>query len=106
MRSSFATHWNTPLLDENYRKWQQDPASVDADWAKFFEGFDLGFTEWQKQRNGAVEPSTAHPRPSSAHAGNAVALQLKVEDVVRSYRLLGHTVADLDPLQRHRPVQP
>ncbi len=106
MRSSFATHWNTPLLDENYEKWQRDPASVEPDWAKFFEGFELGFTEWQKQRNGAVEPSVVDRRPSTADAGAAVALQLKVEDVVRSYRLLGHTVADLDPLQRHQHVQP
>jgi len=32
--------------------------------------------------------------------------QFKVEHLVREYRCLGHTLADLDPLQQHTPVQP
>ena len=106
MRSSFATHWNTELLDENYRKWQQDPASVDPAWASFFDGFELGFTEWQKQRNGAAEPSTVDRRPSTASDPADMEFQFKVEHLVREYRCLGHTLADLDPLQQHTPVQP
>ncbi len=106
MRPSFATHWNTALLDENYEKWQRDPASVDPAWASFFDGFELGYTEWQKKRNGAAEPSTADRRPSTAVAAGDMEFQFKVEHLVREYRSLGHTLADLDPLRQHTPVQP
>ena len=42
MRPSSANHVNAALLDENYARWQKDPASVDEKWAAFFEGFALG----------------------------------------------------------------
>ena len=106
MRPSFATHWNTALLDENYEKWQRDPASVDPAWASFFDGFELGYTEWQKKRNGAAERSTVDGRRSTASDSDDIEFQLKVENLVRAYRSLGHTLADLDPLRQNQPVQP
>ena len=110
MRPSFATHWNTPLLDENYEKWQRDPASVDPAWASFFDGFELGYTEWQKKRNGTSEPPTGdRPPTTAAPTASAVTdleFQFKVEHLVREYRCLGHTLSDLDPLRQNTPVQP
>jgi 2-oxoglutarate dehydrogenase E1 component len=51
MRTSIATRANLDLIEENYRRWQQNPESVDSGWAAFFEGFELGETP---ERNGAV----------------------------------------------------
>ncbi len=36
---------NSDLLDAQYNDWKKDPRSVDATWASFFEGFELGLTE-------------------------------------------------------------
>src|SRR5207237_4327778 len=57
MRPSFATHVNLDLLEENYRRWQDNPESVDSGWSAFFEGFELGDLNL---RNGAAE-AVAHP---------------------------------------------
>ncbi len=117
MRSSLASPWNADLLDENYAKWKQDPDSVDANWAAFFDGFELGFAEMQKR---AGVPATAPSVPTSAPAAAPATLpaaepttpafdlefQLKLENLVRMYRSLGHTLADLDPLKARTPVQP
>ncbi len=51
MRTSIATRANLDLIDENYRRWQEDPESVDPSWSAFFEGFELGNLP---QRNGAA----------------------------------------------------
>src|SRR6058998_1258316 len=42
MRTSIDARENIDLIEENYRRWQQNPESVDSGWSAFFEGFELG----------------------------------------------------------------
>jgi 2-oxoglutarate dehydrogenase E1 component len=91
-----STRYNADLLDDFYNRWRQDPASVDDGWAAFFEGFELGQT--QLQRNGA--------KKAEATAAGEAPLQTRVDGLVYAYRTLGHTVARLDPLTEDRPEQP
>ena len=37
-----ATALNAEFIEEQYKRWKVDPASVSSDWRFFFEGFDLG----------------------------------------------------------------
>ncbi len=96
MRSSFAARPNLELLEENYRRWQANPESVDSGWSAFFEGFELGNLE---KRNGAA---AAQPR-TEVHEGP---LQTRVDGLVYAYRILGHTIARVDPLAKRRPENP
>src|SRR3954447_15024662 len=98
MRPSFATHVNLELLEENYDRWQKDPASVDSDWSAFFEGFALGDLHL---RNGAAT-AEAQPRQEIAEGP----LQTRVDGLVYAYRTLGHTIARIDPLADQRPQNP
>ncbi|MDQ3117981.1 MAG: hypothetical protein M3Q89_00170, partial [Verrucomicrobiota bacterium] len=74
MRPSFATHLNLDILEENYRRWQEDPEEVDTGWSAFFEGFELGNLE---KRNGAV---TAATQPRSERPEGP--LQTRVDGLV------------------------
>jgi len=70
-------------LEAHYRRWQQNPAAVDADWGRFFEGFDLGRT----------------PLPTGRHADlPAAMLQSSVQSLIHRYRDIGHLLACTDPL--------
>ena len=93
MRTSIATRANLDLLDENYERWLQNPRSVDSDWAAFFEGFELGNLP---QRNGAAVAAPA----GQVREGP---LQTRVDGLVYAYRILGHTIARLNPLADKRP---
>ena len=42
MRTSIDARANLNLIEENYRRWQENSASVDSGWSAFFEGFELG----------------------------------------------------------------
>ena len=95
MAISFANRSNSDLLDENYARWRNDPASVDATWSAFFEGFELGAVSLT---NGA---KAAAPAP-----GADAPLQTRVDGLVFSYRTLGHTIAHTDPLAKQRPENP
>src|SRR5437773_12423400 len=94
MWSSLATRANLDLLDENYKRWRQNPESVDSGWAAFFEGFELGE---MPERNGAVAKAIEVGESS---------LQSRVDGLVFAYRMLGHTIARVNPLAEQRPENP
>ena len=85
MPASFANRSNLDLLEENYRRWQEDPESLDPSWLAFFEGFELGDLQL---RNGAAAMAAG----PAADAGEQP-LQTRVDGLVYAYRTLGHTIA-------------
>lgn len=86
---------NLELIEENYRRWQENPASVGSGWSAFFEGFELGNLP---ERNGAA---VLGEKPEKA-AGQA-AFQTRVDGLVYAYCLLGHTIARVNPVAERRP---
>ncbi len=102
MNSTFTARWSEALIDENYERWLSNPRSVDPDWAAFFEGFELGYTKSDADTEG--DTNGAAPSGSAIQDSH---LQIRVEALVYAYRTLGHTIADLDPLdllQRTNPM--
>jgi len=96
MRTSIAARANLDLIDQNYQRWQEDPASVDPSWAAFFEGFELGNLP---QKNGAT---VAVPQKATRESP----LQTRIDGLVYAYRTLGHTIARVNPLADKRPENP
>jgi 2-oxoglutarate dehydrogenase E1 component len=92
MRTSIGARANLQLIEENYRRWQRNPESVDSGWSAFFEGFELGNLP---QRDGAA----------AAEAREA-ALQTRIDGLIYAYCSLGHTIARVDPLAETRPQNP
>ena len=91
MRTSIAARANLELIDENYRRWQENPAAVDPGWAAFFAGFELGNLP---QKDGAGAVTREGP------------LQTRVDGLVYAYRTLGHTIARVNPLGETRRENP
>src|SRR5206468_2892566 len=91
MRTSIDARENIDLIEENYRRWQQNPESVDSGWSAFFEGFELGNL----------------PQPDGAAVveieAREAALQTRVDSLVYAYCSLGHTIERVDPLAETRP---
>src|SRR5881398_3566428 len=84
-RSTVASRSNLELIDEQYRRWRDDPGSVDETWRVFFEGFELGGA-------GAGGLGT-----SAAGDMDAARAQVAVTRLIDAYREVGHYMADLDP---------
>ncbi len=78
--------WNAEFVDDLYHRWKADPESVEQDWRRFFEGFELG---------------NARPAPTSVDVAHS--LQGKVDSLIYHYRDIGHFAASLDPLGTQRP---
>src|SRR4029077_5648221 len=86
---------NKDYVAEQYRRWQENPRSVDESWQLFFAGFELA-GDGQDQ-NGASAALTAEtlPAPRDVGAGPPAeaAPDMGAFDLVHSYRELGHLVA-------------
>jgi 2-oxoglutarate dehydrogenase E1 component len=92
---TFATSWNAELIDDLYAKWKQSPASVEARWQAFFEGFELAL------ENGApAKPSTAAAEAvqGAEKFDDYARKQARFSGAIYAYRSIGHTQAHLDPL--------
>src|SRR5437773_6425332 len=96
MRTSIDARANLDLIEQNYRRWQENPESVDSGWSAFFEGFELGNLP---QRDGA-------PKASGEAEAREAALQTRVDGLIYAYCSLGHTIARVDPLAEKRPQNP
>ncbi|MCE9541941.1 MAG: 2-oxoglutarate dehydrogenase E1 component [Verrucomicrobia bacterium] len=105
MSTSFTARWNEAAIDDNYEKWRKDAASVSADWASFFEGFELGYARYQKAGT-KPSPATSPSAPSGSSSGVSATLESRVEALIYTYRTLGHTASLLNPLSEEIPYQP
>lgn len=98
---SYIANAHGTYIDELYKQYQQDPSSVEFGWQKFFEGFD--FSAAYPSENG--HDATTAPSPSSegtpgvgGPAGN-VDKEIKVRNLIYSYRSRGHLRANTNPVR-------
>lgn len=90
-------------MESQYAQWCEDPLSVDATWAAFFQGFELGSAQVRRKE----EAMAAGVSVSGAPASDAdLAFFGRVVSLIYNYRTLGHTQANINPLEdepEHNP---
>ena len=91
MNSSVSPRQNADLLEAKYSQWCADPKSVDASWAAFFEGFELGSAQVKKKEEQAAAVAAPVSDADLAFHG-------RVTSLVYNFRTLGHTQAAINPL--------
>jgi 2-oxoglutarate dehydrogenase E1 component len=74
---------NLQLFDEQYRKFQENPDSIEPSWRHFFQGWELA----------------ASLRPALKASGD-----LQVYHLIEAYRTYGHLQAAINPIDIH-PIQ-
>jgi len=107
---------NLEFVEENYTRFLADPASVPDDWRAYFETLTGGERFSARPRLGpsfrprnVFEAGTTAGKGSgngSGRVADMVALQDRVDQLIRAYRVRAHLVARIDPLGLPRPPQP
>jgi 2-oxoglutarate dehydrogenase E1 component len=90
---------NAEFIDGLFTQYQQDPGSVDPQWAAFFAGFELA------GKGSAPVGDLSAGGPEGG--GTLPARVSQIGDLLHSYRELGHLIANLDPLghnMTHHPL--
>ncbi len=92
MNSSVSARQNAGLMEAEYARWCEDPRSVDETWAAFFEGFELGSAQLKRKEEAAAVSTGPISDEDSAFYG-------RVTSLIYNYRTLGHTQANINPLE-------
>ncbi len=100
MNSSVSARQNADVLDAKYAQWCENPQSVEATWAAFFEGFELGSAQVKRKEEAASAIAAA---PSS---DTDTAFYGRVTSLIYNYRTLGHTQAHINPLESNPERNP
>lgn len=109
LRSSHFSGGNAAYIEELYETYLHEPNSVPEEWGRFFDSLP--------RTNGSVTPDISHAtiiqhfellgrrqaRPTPAPGSGGIHLeherkQVKVVQLISSYRFRGHQKANLDPL--------
>ncbi len=85
---SYIANAHGSYIDELYKSYQTDPASIDESWQKFFEGFE--FSQQKYGEDGPQPTSSASPK------------EIGVRDLIHAYRTRGHLEAKTNPVRQRR----
>ncbi|WCT74078.1 2-oxoglutarate dehydrogenase E1 component [Sphingomonas naphthae] len=121
-----------------YRRFRDDPQSVEADWRDYFSGLESAVSgpSWARKNwpltdtdalTAGLDPTQMEPAPKPAKPGakpapaaapaadpaasaasiaSAVSDSIRATMLIRTYRVRGHLLADLDPLGMARLEEP
>lgn len=78
---------NPEFIEEIYKKYLQDPDSVEAGWKQFFDGFEFA------RKNYEVD-------------GNVSSSEFKVINLIEDYRKRGHLFTKTNPVRTRRQYSP
>ena len=116
MNDSFLNSANAPYVAELYFKYTQNPKSIDDSWKSFFSTLnedelsvisDFGGPEWKKRDTNVIDDISFDKvvRSSSSVDFNSFKTStldsIRALRLIRAYRINGHLIANLDPLNLH-----
>ncbi len=116
MNDSFLNSANAPYVAELYFKYTQNPKSIDESWKSFFSSLnedeisiiaDFGGPEWKKRETNVINDISFDKviRASSGIHFNSFKIStldsIRALRLIRAYRINGHLIANLDPLELH-----
>jgi 2-oxoglutarate dehydrogenase E1 component len=106
--SSPSVH-NLVYLESLYARYRLDPQSVPADWRGYFDTLSNGTIDSIVQLGPSFKPGSifggAIPSPGTQHRFDSreEGFNDRLNELIRNYRVRGHTIAEIDPLGTPRP---
>ncbi len=89
---SYITNSHPGYVENLYRSYLQDPASVDPDLVKFFQGFDFAVSQ-------GASASTTIAAPATTSAASNLDKEWAVFQLIEGYRKKGHLIAATNPIR-------
>src|SRR5688572_7150558 len=96
---SYITNSSPAFIESLYKDYLKDPASIDPDLKKFFEGFDFAINSSVAGANGKAKMA-AGPEPVSSTTDWMQ--ELKVYRLILGYRNKGHLIAKTNPIRERK----
>ncbi|MEC8467716.1 MAG: hypothetical protein VXY83_05080, partial [Pseudomonadota bacterium] len=89
---------NSPYLEEQFTKFQNDPNSVAHEWRTFFESLNAGYDMVSNGKNGVSTKETQPAKSATTTVNTASSGQNRVTRLIQAFRDHGHYNANINPL--------
>jgi 2-oxoglutarate dehydrogenase E1 component len=103
---SYITSSHPEFIENLYKDYLKDPASVDPELKKFFEGFDFAIGNGKVSTNGKSATTTTTSAPVSTDSVNPNEVgwkkELGVYRMILGYRNKGHLIAKTNPIRERK----
>ncbi len=96
---SYIANADPAALESLYQRWVLDPASVAADWGRFFEGFDLA------TRYAEAAPAGSGNDQQAFLGGGVSEKEVAVRNLIYAWRVRGHLQAHTNPVRPRRDLK-
>ncbi len=95
---SYITGSHPAFIETLYKDFLKDPSSIDAEWKKFFEGFDFAVSN--KATNGVAKTLPAEQKIAEIPVD--ALREIKVYRLILGYRNKGHLIAKTNPIRERK----
>ncbi|TAE56463.1 MAG: 2-oxoglutarate dehydrogenase E1 component [Bacteroidetes bacterium] len=99
---SFLSNGDPAYFEQVYKTYQADPASVPAEWKRFFDGFEFALAHYGEGESVKNETS----RALSPVSENTASKEIAVLNLINDYRMRGHLFAATNPVRKRREHKP
>jgi 2-oxoglutarate dehydrogenase E1 component len=96
---SYVMSAHPSYIESLYTDFTKDPASVDPEWKKFFEGYDFAVSK--SSANGA-----ASSNGKAVVSNDQLAKEIGVYQLINGYRKRGHLIATTNPIRPRKDRRP
>jgi 2-oxoglutarate dehydrogenase E1 component len=86
---SYLSNGGLEYIENLYANFRTNPESVDAEWRRFFEGFEFATTNY---------PTKSTVGKPTGYSSGQVSDEIKVLNLIAAYRSRGHLYAKLNPI--------
>lgn len=106
-RAELPNALNVGYVEKVLSDYERDPNTVSPQWREYFEALSREIPDEVESSWPTEENYRGDGHEQASDAGNDIeALQDRVDQLVRAYRVRGHMIARLDPLGSERPFPP
>jgi len=82
----YLSNIDSQALEAMFNDWKKDPNSVDKEWQRFFEGFELARAKFNTSDSGILD------------------IEFKVLNLIDGYRKRGHLFTKTNPVRNRRDI--
>lgn len=100
-RFSFLNAVHAEFIESQYEKYKKHPDSIEPSWRAFFQGYDLGKSEYTDDSLGEKESTYL-----SSEIPEKIRKEFKVIDLINGYRNRGHLFTKTNPVRERRVYSP
>jgi 2-oxoglutarate dehydrogenase E1 component len=97
-RFSYLGNADVAQIDDLYKQFRNDPASVTESWRKFFDGFDFARTNFSEHDSVSADATGKVPEN--------VQKEFNVINLINGYRSRGHLFTKTNPVRERRQYTP